>query len=179
MTDVYKYLNISGSDVTAGTVVVAANGALYTTTPSAELDPLVGFMFDKYKNQRQEVVYQQLNPTTGSEVPLAAPQAQSISSGTAGTIACDLSSGLVINVSLTTDTTTVTHASPSNIPASGAKVVYNFTRTSGAATVGQTWSALHKGAWTTTGGTASQKMKVVGESDGTNLIFNYSSGWYS
>ena len=94
----------------------------------------------------------------------------------AATIDCDLGLGNRVQVSALTGN--ITHSNPTNIPRSQTDVVYEFTQDgTGGRTI--TWSSLHKGAWPTASGTANQKMLVMGISNGTQIIFTGSSGWYS
>ena len=94
----------------------------------------------------------------------------------AAAFACDL--GLGNRVQVGTLTGNITHSNPTNIPRSQTEVVYEFTQDgTGGRTI--TWSSLHKGAWPTASGTANQKMLVTGISNGTQIIFTGSSGWYS
>ena len=75
-------------------------------------------------------------------------------------------------------TANFTFNSPTNIPVFSTPVTYDFLQdATGGRTI--TWSALHKGAWPTGSGTASQRKTVSGYSDGTNIIFQADSGWYS
>ncbi len=90
--------------------------------------------------------------------------------------AVDLSLGL--NVAIGPMTANMTFLSPTNVPAAGSIVSYEFTQ-DGTGTRTITWSALHKGAFVTTAGTGGQKKRVTARSDGTNLIFVSDSGWYT
>lgn len=94
----------------------------------------------------------------------------------AAAFACDL--GLGNRVQVGTLTGNITHSSPTNVPRSQTEVTYEFTQDgTGGRTI--TWSSLHKGAWPTASGTANQKLLVAGVSNGTQIIFKGSSGWYS
>jgi hypothetical protein len=93
----------------------------------------------------------------------------------AASFACNL--GLGNRVTVGTLTGNITHLSPTNLPRSQTEVVYEFTQ-NGTGGYAITWSALHKGAWPTGSGTANQKLLVTGVSNGTQIIFTGSSGWY-
>lgn len=112
------------------------------------------------------------NGTNTGWTPLT-PETQSPSF--AASFACNLQSGNRVVVG--TLTAAITHSSPTNVPAQGVEVIYEFTQ-NGTGGYGITWSSLHKGAWPTGSGTASQKKTVTGRSDGTNLLFVSDSGWY-
>ncbi len=75
-------------------------------------------------------------------------------------------------------TSNITLSTPTNVPPQGVEISYDFTQdATGGRTI--TWSSLHKGAWPTASGTASQKKTVRGVSDGNNIVFSSDSGWYS
>jgi len=111
--------------------------------------------------------------TTTGWTPLT-PETQS--PAYAGTLAVNLQSGNRVVVG--TLTGNITHSAPTNVPAQGVQVVYEFTQDgTGGRTIA--WSSAHKGAWPTGSGTANQKKTVSGRSDGTNLLFVGDSGWYT
>jgi hypothetical protein len=71
-------------------------------------------------------------------------------------------------------------SAPTNIPSAARRVLVSFYMLQDG-TGGRTftWNTKFVGAWPTGSGTANQKQMVIGESDGTNLIFRSSSGWYT
>ncbi len=110
---------------------------------------------------------------TGWRAILTMPLSQSLAY--AASLAHALSSGNLVDVGALTGA--ITLGSPTGVPAFGVPVWYKFVQ-DGTGGRGITWSALHKGAWPTASGTANQKLLVRGYSDGTNIIFSDSSGWY-
>jgi hypothetical protein len=117
-------------------------------------------------------IKQQGAATNTGWAPLT-PETQSVTF--AATLAVNLQLGNRVQVGALT--ASITMSSPTNMPIQGTRVTYELTQDATGGR-GVTWSALHKGAWPTASGTASQKQTVFGVSDGTNVVFQGASGWY-
>jgi hypothetical protein len=71
-------------------------------------------------------------------------------------------------------------AAPTNMPALSERIPFEFYMTQdGAGTRSFVWNTKFVGAWPTGSGTANQKQIVRGISDGTNILFVSSTGWYT
>ena len=173
MTNVFRYINVSSGNIIGDTVTVTPTQEYTSPATVAAFDLQVGPLLEKYVNGKRVQSFRELNPTTGTEVSSSLP-IQSLASTTAA-LACDLANGCRMAIAMDQ---AFTHASPSNIPPAGTEVVYYVTRTAAGGSFAMTWSSKHKGTWTTTAGTANQKIILWGESDGTNLVIKSSSGWY-
>jgi hypothetical protein len=174
MTTVYRYINVSTTNKVGDSVTLLPTEELaHLSAPDTAFDLQTGFGIEKYVDGKRVQLFQEMNPTTGTEIP-SSVSSQSLVS-TTDALACSLANGCKVGVSMDQ---AFTHANPTNIPPAGTEVVYYVTRTADAGSFAMTWSSKHKGSWTSTAGTANQKCIVWGESDGTNLVLKSASGWY-
>lgn len=164
-------------------VIGGASGGFFrhvsgTGTPNSAIFGNVGDLYTDVVSSSQaatQYVKASGNATnTGWVVGLHVPFTQSLAYAASRSV--NLGSGQWVTI--TAMSAAMTIQTPTNIPVAGRPVIFTIQRDATVGSFAVTWPTECKGTWTTAAGTANQTLVSWGMSDGTNIIFQGTSGWY-